>query len=160
MKERRHKIHYAHGRHDVGICGLDGLLTYHPNDMTCRICMFRYLAMQTPWAGYFLDELRGRVGRGQPAAVIVPAATAKPMDGKVEGAGHGQADPLHYERVTQKAIREAFTIQPAWGGPVQPVMNDGWAPTQPVWVQPREVAQGPGDTGQVSYEPSRYNKAD
>jgi hypothetical protein len=30
MKDRRHKIHYAHGRHDIGLCGLDGQLTYVP----------------------------------------------------------------------------------------------------------------------------------
>jgi hypothetical protein len=160
MKERRFKVHYARDRVDFGICGLDGLVTYSPNAMTCRICMFSYLVSQAPWARGFLDELRGRVGRGQPAAVIIPATAAEPMDGKVEGTGHRQAGPFGQQRVTQEAIREIFTKQPAWGGPVQPVMDDGGAPAESIGVQPRQVPQRPGDAGQVSYEPGRYDKAD
>jgi hypothetical protein len=106
MKERRHKIHYAHGRHDIGLCGLDGQITYVANSMTCRICMFRYLATQAPWAQGFLDELRGRIGRGQPAAIIVPAAGPEPVDSVIERVGHSLAGPFRHDGGSQKAISE------------------------------------------------------
>jgi hypothetical protein len=157
MKDRRFKIHYARDRVDVGICGLDGALTYTPNDMTCRICMFRYLAMQAPWAQGFLDELRSR---GQSPAVIVPTTAAEPMDGKVEGTGHGQAGPFGQQRVTQEAIREIFTEQPAWDGPIQPVVDDSGASAESVRIEEWKIAQRARDAGQVSYKPSRYNKPD
>lgn len=160
MKERHHKIHYALGRFDVGLCGLGGMISYIPNGMTCRICMFRYLAGQAPWAQGFLDELRGKVGRGQPATVIIPARTPEPMDGQVERAGYSQTPTLRYNGVPEETICKVLTVQPAWGRPIQPIMNDGWPAAKSVGVQPREVAEQPGDAGQVSYEPGRYYKAD
>lgn len=159
MKDRRHKIHYAaHARHDIGMCGVSGHITYTPNTMTCRICMFRYLAAQAPWAQGFLDELRGRVGRGQPAAVTVPAAGPEPVDRIVERVSHNLGRPFRPDGGSQKGIRELLPVTSTLDGAIQPVMNNSWPPAQPVWIQPGQVAEQPGDAGQVSYEPRRYNK--
>jgi hypothetical protein len=153
MKERRHKIHYSQDTRDIGICGLDGLITYTPNGMTCRICMFRYLAMQSPWARGFLDELRGR---GQAPAVIVPTGLAEEMDGVKERSRSALGRTFRPERVSQKAISELFPEFAPVIATVQPVMNDGWPPAKAVGVQPREVAQCAGDGCKVCDEPGGH----
>lgn len=147
MKERRFKIHYSHGRVNIGLCGLDGMLTYSPNAMTCRICMFRYLAGQTQWAQGFLDELRGRVGRGQPAAVTIPAATAEPVDAIIEGGRRSLGRAFRQQRGSEKAIRELLPVSPAFLASIKPVVHAGGASTEPVGVQGGDVAQDPGNAG-------------
>lgn len=157
-EERRHKVHYVQFRNGVGICGLTGTTTLEANDMTCGICKFRYLAMQTPWAQGFLDELRGRVGRGQPAAVVIPAATAEHVDALVKAAHSKLGRAFAYQRGSQKAISELLPISTSAHGTVEPIMGNGGPPAQPICIQPREIAEQPRDTGEVSYEPRRYNK--
>lgn len=156
MKERRHKIHYARSWFQIGICGLDGAMTYTPNDMTCRICMFRYLASQAPWAQGFLDDLR----RGQSASVIVPARTPEPMDGKVEGTGDGQAGPFGQQRVAQEAISKILPIRPAFERAVKEVMDNGGPAAESIWIQPGQVAEQSWNAGQISDKSSWDNKMD
>lgn len=150
MKERRFKIHYAHGRVDIGLCGLDGMLTYSPNAMTCRICMFRYLAGQAEWAQSFLDELRDRTGRSQPPAILIPTATTEPVDAVIEGSGSALGRPFRQQRGSEKAIRELLPVSPAFLAPIKPVVHAGGASTEAVRVQGGDVAQNPGDTGEIS----------
>jgi hypothetical protein len=74
MKERRHKVHFAHSRSEgVGLCGLDGNITRMANMTTCRICMYRYLSEQATWAPGFLNDLRGK-GTGVAVAAGVLSA--------------------------------------------------------------------------------------
>lgn len=63
MKERRSrasKVHFQHNGNHRTLCGLDGRTTYMVNSMTCRVCMFHYLAESASWARRFLDDLRGK----------------------------------------------------------------------------------------------------
>lgn len=41
-------------------CGIGGptLVTRSLDRVTCRVCMFRYLAQQAPWAAGFMLDLR------------------------------------------------------------------------------------------------------
>lgn len=160
MKERRRKVHYS----QFGVTSLCGLPApndhawYSVNDTTCRVCMFRYLAGQAPWAQGFLDELRGRIGDGQPAAVIIPATTAEPVDAVIESPSNALGRPFRNERGSEKAIRELLPPLAPFGRTIQPVMDDGGAPADAVRVQGRDISYDPGDAGQISYEPRRYRK--
>lgn len=62
MKER--KTHYQPNSHKEYLqCGAvikrNTELTTHLDAITCRVCMFSYLAEQAPWARAFMDQLRG-----------------------------------------------------------------------------------------------------
>lgn len=151
MKERRHKIHFS-PLFITTLCGLDGTTTGSPNAMTCRICMFRYLAMQATWAQGFLDELRGRVGCSQPAAVTIPAATAEPTNSEIEGGRRSLGRAFRQERGSEKAIRELLPVSPAFLASIKPVVHAGGASTEPVGVKNRQVAQYARNAGQVGDE--------
>lgn len=151
MKERRHKVHFS-PLFITTLCGLDGTTTRCVNDTTCRICMFRYLASQATWAQSFLDELRGRVGRGQPAAVTVPAGLTEPVHAVVERAGRRLGRPFRQERGSEKAISELLVISPAVLASIKPIVHASGPSAESVGVENRQVAQYARNAGQVGDE--------
>lgn len=228
MKERRSrasKVHFQHNGNHRTLCGLDGRTTYMVNAMTCRVCMFHYLAESASWARAFLDDLRGRPAvrpRGRdrmttlmpltdeqreriraemrrvvgPAAlgefgpltpeqeadltryvdhvrgslgelaracqsnpVAVPARTATEVDSQEKGLGDGFARAFRYQGSAKGTIGPFLSPLPANLGPVQPVMERRGAPADAIGVKEGQVAEQPGDAGEVGYEPRRYFKA-
>lgn len=211
MKERRSrasKVHFQHNGNHRTLCGLDGRTTYMVNSMTCRVCMFHYLAESASWARRFLDDLRGKptvpreserdknlrergyhlsvgpdadrfqgrspmitleyidaslggelAGAGQGHAVTVPAGATAPVDGKVKGLGDGFARAFRYQGSAKGTIGPFLSPLPANLGPVQPVMERRGAPADAIGVKEGQVAEQPGDAGEVGYEPRRYFKA-
>jgi hypothetical protein len=64
--KRQRRVHYAPHVGSRALCGAPvppfgaspQLLTQVADDITCRVCMFHYLAQQAPWASAFLADLR------------------------------------------------------------------------------------------------------
>lgn len=93
-KPSKSKIHYA--RISVSytyreLCGTPGSYTQMLDKVTCRRCMFLYLADQASWARAFLDDLRRPAG--------APSRTAEPPHGKIKGASGPTSDALREQSV-------------------------------------------------------------
>lgn len=169
------KIHYCDGRLDyVPVCGTplvprDHRVTTHAR-VTCRLCWLRILEDVAPWAPGFLGELSGKVknrqlatyaealgsqsGFGQPDTITVPGATTTPVNGKVKGLGNGFARAFRKKSGPQVAVSEFLTLQASLSGPVEPVVYYSGTTGDPVRVKKGQVAEQPGDAGQVSNEAS------
>lgn len=163
MKER--KIHYRPSYAKAWIqCGAvikrNTTNTMMLDQVTCRVCMFSYLADQAPWARDFLNALRGDLvsakrsnhGQAQLPAVVIPTATSEPMDGKEERLGRSLRTLLSLESGAQKAVGEFFPGAAAALGSVEPVMDDGGPAAEPIGIEPGKVAEQAGDAGQVRHK--------
>jgi hypothetical protein len=171
---RESKIHFAedHGSIYRSRCGTDGRLNHNASTVTCRICWWHILADVAPWARGFLDELRktgldkalltgvvspaGYIGElargGQLDTVRVPRTSAEPVNGKEKGLGNGFARAFNQQPSSEKAIRELFSSLAASVAAIEPVMDNSGAPADAVRVQEGDVAEQPGDTGEISDE--------
>lgn len=147
---RESKVHYVpnNTRNERTQCGTPGRTTYVLDAITCRMCMFGYLAEQAPWAREFLDGLRGAA-----RTVSVPARLTEQVNGPVERVGRSLGRSFRQERGSKKAIRELFPEATPTLRPVQPVMDHGGTAAEPVGVQPGQVAEQAGDAGKVRDEP-------
>jgi len=162
MKEM--KIHYMPNRHKEYLqCGAvikrNTQATSCLDAITCRVCMFSFLADAAPWAREFLDGLRKAdtaakrsVGAG---AHGVPVGPATKTHGQVETLGRSLRTLLSNDAVSQKAIREFLPEPEAALATVQIVMDYSGAAAGAVGVKPSQVAERAGDAGQVSAEPNR-----
>lgn len=157
------KVHYRPSYAKAWIqCGAvikrNTINTMMLDQVTCRVCMFAYLASQAPWAREFMDKLRGadtaakRSGRSL-GPVAVPATLSEKVHGKEERLGRTLGTLLNQEGGAQKAVSEFFPVAAPTGRTVEPVMGDGGAPAEPVGVQPGQVAEQAGDRRQVSDKP-------
>lgn len=153
MAERRKKTHYVERADDL--YGLCGTVAEHPRrtmvrgPITCRRCMFHFLAMQAPWARAFLDDLRGvtRVGTESP-----PRRATEQVNGPVESPCGGRVGSFSQQGGPQEGVSEILSVAAAQRGIVQPIMDDGWAAALPVRIQKREIPENSGDAGKVSDE--------
>lgn len=106
--------------------------------------------------GYTPADLGGQhAGRGQRAAITVPAFAPEPTDREIKCVRGALGRAFRQERGSQKAISELLPKAAANLGTVQVVMHDGGPSAEPVGVQGGQIAQNPGDTGKVSDEPHR-----
>lgn len=150
------KTHYQPNRHkDYLQCGAvmkaNTETTWHLDAITCRVCMFSYLAEQAPWAREFMDKLRGadvavkrsaQATRGtQLEPVAIPAALSEPVDGIVKGGRVTLGRPFRQEGGSQKAISELLPESAAGLGPIQKIMDYSGAAAEPVGVQPGEITK-------------------
>lgn len=153
-------MHYRYAAGYVqcnAVIGPNTETTYNLGSVTCRRCMFSYLASQAPWARDFLDDLRkvdtaakrsaGARGQG------VPVAGATDTHTPVERLGRSLASLLSQERGAQEAVSEFLPQAEAPAGAVQVVMAYSGAAAEPVGVQPGQVAEQAGDRRQVSDKP-------
>lgn len=149
---RESKVHYRREWYGRSQCGTDGRTTCDQGEVTCRACWFHILATVAPWARGFLDELRGKARPSQLDPVTIPGASTEPVNGKVKGLGDGFARAFRDQGRTQKAIREILAVAPTRWGPIKEVMERGGPPAEPIGVQEGQIAEQPGDAGQVSDE--------
>lgn len=155
-RARGSKVHYVpdnNGR-DRSQCGTPGRTTYILAVVTCRICMFSYLAEQAPWARGFMDGLRKGAGGGQLQPVSVPTRLAEEVDRKVKAGGGFLGRTFRQERGSQKAISELLPILPSARGAIEPIVNDGGSPAQPIRVQPGKISEYTGYACKVGDEPT------
>lgn len=176
MKES--KVHYVpdNNGHERTQCGNRGRLTYVLGAVTCRVCMFSYLADQAPWAREFLDGLRkvdtalkrsagktlqdgfkpgltGLASLGAASTVSVPAPTTEQVHCQEEHLGRQLRSLLGYECRPKKLVSELLSIATPTGTTVEPVVDDGGTTAEPVGVQPGKVTEQAGDAGQIGDEP-------
>lgn len=110
MNERRSralKVHFKHGIHHRTLCGNDGRTTYMVNAMTCRVCMFHYLAESASWARRFLDDLRGKPAvrpRGRDRMTMLIPLTDE-MRERMRADLHGVLEREGLEYVAAGAVR-------------------------------------------------------
>lgn len=157
--KRESKIHFVPVNDGMQLsqCGVAGRVTYQLMLVTCRVCMFRYLAAQAPTVPAFLDNLRGKVR--QPSPVSGPAWPAEPTDAQIKRLRDSLGSPFRHQAGSQKAIRELLPIAPASPGPIQPIVHGSGAPTDAVWIEDRQIAQYARDAGQVGDESRRNDES-
>jgi hypothetical protein len=113
MKER--KIHYRPSRHkDYMQCGgvwrNNTQSTWNLDSVTCRVCMFSYLAEQAPWAREFMGRLRGA-----DVAAKRSSGSFEGMEARVMAAG-----PTAFDRVNPDGMPPALVLAMDYGGSICP----------------------------------------
>lgn len=104
--------------------------------------------------GLFDPEQLARVAAELPklTPIEIPRTLPEPMDGKIKGLGDRWTRAFNEQRRSQKAIGELLSQHPAANGAVQPVVHGGGPPADAVGVKERDVAEQPGDAGEISDE--------
>lgn len=151
--KREPKIHFLPNSHRrYTICGTEGQTTYVASRVTCRRCQFAILADVAPWARPFLDELRQLIGSRELPSVAIPRDATEPVDRQIERYRAALGSPFREQPGSQKAIREFLSEFTPRDAAVQEVVYHGGPAAAPVGVQPGQVAEQPGDAGQIGDE--------
>lgn len=117
------KTHY---RHAAGYLQCNAVIgprteaTYNLGSVTCRVCMFSYLAEQAPWAREFMDKLRGADTAAKRSAGKTLQGGFRPglggfeeMEARVMAAG-----PTAFDRVNPDGMPPALMLAADFGGSV------------------------------------------